>query len=214
MLKRSSSTSSLNELRSASPEPLYPRSDESLTAFRTGLFHSSPVLPRPRRPRLPFKGDLSAWSSMSRSIGNLSIDSSTTSICDPRDDWWIVQLTAAPPYDPRLQPRDGRIPLRQQIAGRLHTFGESLLANTPIVLGERIRTTDTSLTRIRPTGWKTPELPIERGRIAREHFRRRTRRTRKPKALRIAPTIEEVVDSDCDPEDDLCTCKKCRTLTE
>lgn len=141
-----------------------PVSSESKSVITSTFFHSTPYLSKRRRnvQHGRFKGDaffcdVNAWLDMEQlhaEFGNIFTEDKNI---DNDNDWWMIELDAAPAYDAKLQPRDGRVSMGRRIIVRLAALCERIIIGgfTPVQTGLRIRTTDAALTFIRPVDANT-----------------------------------------------------------
>lgn len=199
----------------------------SSSVIRSSFFHSTPVASRRNRfNACPFIGeqfscDVDAWLDLDQLASHIGNDSlNVTAIND--EDWWMVELDAAAEYNPDRPNNDGNVKPVTRVVMRLCELATRMLGGK-VVRGHRIRTTDRHLTRILTTQSVllskrkpvTDEMATMVTEEVIETIVKRETMKREVQMMKLAKkAAAEEKDSECDPEDDLCTCIKCRTLTE
>lgn len=196
------------------------------SVIRNSFYHSTPVLSRRNRfNAYPFIGeqfscDVDAWLELDQLASHVA-DESFNSADDGAEDWWMVELGAAAEYDASRPSNDGKVKAVTRVAMRLGELAARMLTGD-VVRGHRIVTTDPHLTRI-PTAESV--LQSKRKPVTDEMATMATEDMIDPIAQLEA--IEEQqklqkkqserkatkgIDSDCDPKNKFCPCKKCREL--
>lgn len=202
-----------NRYRPALENPPHPSLRRMSSPPTTATFyHSTPMQSTQHLNRFgsrPFAGeqfhcDVHAWLDMEQLSNEISKLSDASHV-DP-ESFWIVETGATPAAaDVDLRAANNApVPVRSRFVMQLTELAERLMAGGKggVVRGQRIITTDQRLTTFPRT---------ERAFVATERtIRNVVKRAAAKDATLQRQTKEAAEDLECDPDDDLCTCRKCR----
>lgn len=184
------------------------------------FFHSTPIMSRNRRfGSEPFTDeaffcDVNAWLDMQQLAAEVNDLNDCTASAN-ENTWWIVEMGAAPTTVDcdAQQPRskNGRITAGSRVVMCLTDLVQRMMTGS-VVRGQRISSTDPRLTAI-PSAKNLQTRKRARTELAKIAVEK-TPKTTAPVTVAVRVKDVVAVDDWCDPDDDLCTCRKCRTLTD